>query len=919
MDRSVLSRYECRVGNMPVPMFSSVQRASVLKVERVGEASETGRRSRGPQNRVRFEEPAGPVKQGATWADRVRSGGRPAEKVTGGAGTEHDSSEIAQLRKENAEMRSIIESMRAEIAELRKANQPHSVPVSSSTPSRTPSPQLADVPIVVEASHPGNPARRKAVPSMPENVQAKAKSEIREMLNSICFEIQKINERLSAVDQRLLVVGQKIDAQNVKIQCLGNRMPEIEPKVQEMDISSSTRIRPVFLPDVIAPFAPAVAALLDSFEQAFLNTTDLNVGKALDEARTKEESQFLDVGCGSGSFTKKHLLPRLPPSCKRLVAVDNSDAMLKFAGENRADPRIEYRKLDIVAGRGLSHADHRHALKNVETLLAPGGECFLLFSAGCLTVFDVFMAMMESPRWKKYSNTLKTPKPPKEWKSTPQSKVKATILTAMGETGLRLPVNADAMPAIQQLRRENPNQTALPTRHTNENHDSHHFPSDYKIVFRPRDGLDFSKWQSHRVARAVRQAAHITATESDALTLRIRNEQNLAVASTPKEELAERIRRITTLQLGGKEYQVYAYVAAPDMSCKGVATGIDSETHPDELMANLRSPQAPILFARMLGKSTAALITFDGLEVPRTIYYYGGELLCRPYRPLSQVCSICLKTGHRADICPTPESARRKNCGHENPSEDHQCQPKCVLCEGDHPVTDPSCPARQRKPFNKSHFLRNAGYTSDANNVPTTTNPGTSTNQPKTPGSKSPPASTETNVDRGRSPRRSTDSKKRDKSRDASASRSQSLPRTKTPRHERHEAATNEQGAESRSTIDMLEKSERKALTKGPGTNPPKILLRVIPETRFLEDIGSLRLYLVNLVRATNLAPLACEVFRATVNIGLSREAALDLYTIFNPIYQLLIEDEKAELRKFTEDSEDLSSVAGDRSMSSSW
>lgn len=348
-------------------------------------------------------------------------------------------------------------------------------------------------------------------------------------------------------------------------------------------------------------------------------------------------------------------------------------------------------------------------------------------------------------------------------------------------------------------------------------------PSDYKIVFRPRDGLDFSKWQSHRVARAVSQAAHITATESDALTLRIRNEQNLAVASTPKEELAERIRRITTLQLGGKEYQVYAYVAAPDMSCKGVATGIDSETHPDELMANLRSPQAPILFARMLGKSTAALITFDGLEVPRTIYYYGGELLCRPYRPLSQVCSICLKTGHRADICPTPKSARCKNCGHENPSEDHQCQPKCVLCEGDHPVTDPSCPARQRKPFNKSHFLRNAGYTSDANNVPTTTNPGTSTNQPQTPGSKSPPASTETNVDRGRSPRRSTDSKKRDKSRDASTSRSQSLPRAKTPRHERHEAAANEQGAESRSTIDMLEKSERKAVTKGPGTNPPKV------------------------------------------------------------------------------------------------
>ncbi|KAH7966859.1 hypothetical protein HPB49_019967 [Dermacentor silvarum] len=143
-----------------------------------------------------------------------------------------------------------------------------------------------------------------------------------------------------------------------------------------------------------------------------------------------------------------------------------------------------------------------------------------------------------------------------------------------GETGLRLPVTLDAMPAIQQLRRENPNQTALPTRHTNENHDSHHF---HRLTTRSSSvhetASTSANWQSHRVARAVRQAAHITATESDALTLRIRNEQNLAVASTPKEELAERIRRITTLQLGGKEYQVYAYVAAPDMSCKGVALG----------------------------------------------------------------------------------------------------------------------------------------------------------------------------------------------------------------------------------------------------------------------------------------------------------------------------------------------------------
>ncbi|KAH9367404.1 hypothetical protein HPB48_009232 [Haemaphysalis longicornis] len=31
---------------------------------------------------------------------------------------------------------------------------------------------------------------------------------------------------------------------------------------------------------------------------------------------------------------------------------------------------------------------------------------------------------------------------------------------------------------------------------------------------------------------------------------------------------------------------------------------------------------------------------------------------CRPYRPLCQICSLCLKTGHRADVCPMPEKTR---------------------------------------------------------------------------------------------------------------------------------------------------------------------------------------------------------------------------------------------------------------------
>ncbi|KAK8777920.1 hypothetical protein V5799_020739 [Amblyomma americanum] len=178
--------------------------------------------------------------------------------------------------------------------------------------------------------------------------------------------------------------------------------------------------------EAIAPVAPGVAALLDLFQPAFLHSTGfLHTNQGTGDSYARHRSQFIDVGCGSGSFTLKYLLPRLPSWCSKLVGVDNSEAMLKFAREKRSDPKIEYRNLDLLSDQDVERfvlaeghfqmvysfsalhwiADHRHALKNLETLMAPGGECFLLFSSD-LVVFDVFTAMISSPRWEKYSGVL---------------------------------------------------------------------------------------------------------------------------------------------------------------------------------------------------------------------------------------------------------------------------------------------------------------------------------------------------------------------------------------------------------------------------------------------------------------------------------------------------------------------------------
>ncbi|KAL1426021.1 hypothetical protein MTO96_003490 [Rhipicephalus appendiculatus] len=168
-----------------------------------------------------------------------------------------------------------------------------------------------------------------------------------------------------------------------------------------------------------------MASVLDFFDTAFLRDEELP-GGAEEDGPQKSRCQFIDVGCGPGTFTLKQLLPRLPSRCQRLLAVDNSEAMLEFARENRAHPRIEYRALDLAsedeAARFVREhgrfqrvysfftmhwtADQRRAMRNIETLMAPGAECFLVFSNN-IVLFDIFKAMVAAPRWAKFAEVLK--------------------------------------------------------------------------------------------------------------------------------------------------------------------------------------------------------------------------------------------------------------------------------------------------------------------------------------------------------------------------------------------------------------------------------------------------------------------------------------------------------------------------------
>ncbi|KAM7289949.1 juvenile hormone acid O-methyltransferase-like [Ixodes scapularis] len=133
-----------------------------------------------------------------------------------------------------------------------------------------------------------------------------------------------------------------------------------------------------------------------------------------------EDQQFLDVGCGPGNITRDVLLPQCPP-CRRLVAVDSSEDMLRYAREHFYHPNICYDTLDIMSddpsdfvGRyGLFDRvyallllnwlkDQEQALKNIAKLMKPGGEALFTFSASTPQMrFRKKLAGM--PRWSKYA------------------------------------------------------------------------------------------------------------------------------------------------------------------------------------------------------------------------------------------------------------------------------------------------------------------------------------------------------------------------------------------------------------------------------------------------------------------------------------------------------------------------------------
>ncbi|XP_075726215.1 uncharacterized protein LOC142767854 [Rhipicephalus microplus] len=225
---------------------------------------------------------------------------------------------------------------------------------------------------------------------------------------------------------------------------------------------------------------------------------------------------------------------------------------------------------------------------------------------------------------------------------------------------------------------------------------------EQKIVIRPRGGLFLAKLEADIVMSAVITAANVPKTTAKADTICINPTRNIIVISTPDEERARYYASVRSLYIGGRSNETHAYCTAPHGTVKGVIRGIAVENTAEDLHENIvnqANPQA--LEAHRIGNTTSIVILFAGTKVPNYIKY--GSIIVKSglYRQHHNVCKTCGKIGHRADVCPTPETKICFACGAPNPTADHaaRCKPRCKLCNRGHATGTEGCTNKYKVPF----------------------------------------------------------------------------------------------------------------------------------------------------------------------------------------------------------------------------
>ncbi|KAH7947608.1 hypothetical protein HPB52_014311 [Rhipicephalus sanguineus] len=193
----------------------------------------------------------------------------------------------------------------------------------------------------------------------------------------------------------------------------------------------------------------------------------------------------------------------------------------------------------------------------------------------------------------------------------------------------------------------------------------------FRVIVRPRGGLDIKKTGHFKIAQALIAAAGLTSGEVEEDVICPNMIQNVMVASTPSERNAKAYNTVASLIIDNVTYEVNAYMAAPNNTSKGVIRDIDPTLDQDELTRLIVQPRNPtVIGGRRIKSTSSVIVLFDGLKIGPP--------------------SRCLPISGGRDM---------PGCGTSNPDDQHNCSPKCALCGGNHLTAGKDCKRRFQVPY----------------------------------------------------------------------------------------------------------------------------------------------------------------------------------------------------------------------------
>ncbi|KAH8028474.1 hypothetical protein HPB51_017431 [Rhipicephalus microplus] len=111
------------------------------------------------------------------------------------------------------------------------------------------------------------------------------------------------------------------------------------------------------------------------------------------------------------------------------------------------------------------------------------------------------------------------------------------------------------------------------------------------------------------------------------------------------------------VRLGDCTYRVSVYPAPPDDTSKGAIKGVDVDISEAQLRARIVNHRnSGAIEVKRIKNTTAVVVLFKGMKVPNYVSCGASMFRCTLYRRHTEVCYGCGGLGHRADVCPNPNS-----------------------------------------------------------------------------------------------------------------------------------------------------------------------------------------------------------------------------------------------------------------------